>query len=88
MAVKKRQAHFLRSLQGCFTINGDRRFFSLSKNESEWNYLYCILSVAVVISKCENTFFRDKFDVLCMHKELKGARYSVLLYCSFAYTQE
>ena len=39
-----RQAHLLRSLH---------KLLITFKNDSEWNCLYCILSVAVVISQCE-----------------------------------
>ena len=83
MAVKMCQTHYLRNLQGCFIINGDK----FRKSESELNCLYCIFSVAVVIFQCEHTLLRDKF-MYNMHRELIDAMYSVLLYCLFVYTQK
>ena len=64
--------------------------YQFGKSESKWNCLYCIFSVAVVISQCEYTllFFLGKSLMYHMHRELKDAMNersaTLLLICTHA----
>ena len=86
MVVKMRQAHYLRFLQGCFTINGDMSSLSLSK---KWKWMELLL---LYIFCCSGLFSMWKYIFLGIslmyYKQwkLKDAMCSVQLYCLFAYT--
>ena len=78
----------LRSLQGCFTINGDRSSLSILKKWKQMElpllYIFCCsghfsMWIYVVV-------FLGKSLMYHMHRELKDAMYLILLYCLFAYT--
>ena len=58
-----RQAHSLRSPQGCFTINSDRSSLSLSKMKVNGIALVVYFLLQWSFLNAEIHIFRDKFDV-------------------------